>query len=140
MSYDIYFNDPVTKEPIEFDTNHQIAGGTYAVGGTNEAWLNVTYNYADWYYKDGVFPEIEGEKRGIRTIYGMSGAESIPVLKSAIKALESMEDDISYEERRKCEDQGATGYWMPTIENAIKPLYQLLAFAQMRPDGMWDGD
>lgn len=140
MSYDIYLNDPVTKEPIELEAKHQITGGTYAVGGTAEACLNVTYNYADWYYKDGVFPEIKGKNRGIRTIYGMSGAESIPVLKNAIKALESMTEDISEEERKECEEQGVTGYWIPTRENAIRPLYQLLAFAQMRPDGVWDGD
>lgn len=140
MSYDIELLDPVSKETIEFENTHLITGGTYAVGGTAEAWLNVTYNYAEWYYKDGVFPLIDGENCGIRTIYGMSGAESIPVLKNAIKALESMTEDISEEERKKCEEQGETGYWMPTRENAIRPLYQLLAFAQMRPDGVWDGD
>ena len=31
-------------------------------------------------------------------------------------------------------------YWEPTAANAIKPLYQLLAMAQLRPDGVWDGD
>lgn len=77
---------------------------------------------------------------GIRTIYGMTGAQSIPVLQKAIKALESMKEDIVDKRRRECEEQGATGYWMPTRENAIKPLYQLLAFAEMRPDGIWEGD
>ena len=57
------------------------------------------------------------------------------MLKKAIKVLESMKEDISDERRRKCEEQGNTGYWMPTRANAIKPLYQLLALAQMRPDG-----
>ena len=32
------------------------------------------------------------------------------------------------------------GYWVATRENAIRPLYQLLAMAQMRPDGVWEGD
>ena len=31
-------------------------------------------------------------------------------------------------------------YWMDTAANAIKPLYQLLALAKMRPDCIWDGD
>ena len=53
MSYDIYLRDRVTKETVHFDTPHQMAGGTYAIGGTTEAWLNITYNYAQWYYKDG---------------------------------------------------------------------------------------
>ena len=31
-------------------------------------------------------------------------------------------------------------YWMPTAGNAVKPLYQLLVFAELRPDGVWKGD
>ena len=145
MSYDIDLLDPVTKSIIQFDAPHQMTGGTFALGGTSEASLNITYNYSRWYYIDGVFPCIEDPlypegRGGIRSIYGMSGAESIPVLKYAIAALEVRTDDIDAEERRKCEEQGATGYWMPTRENAIKPLYQLLAMAQLRPDGVWGGD
>ena len=140
MSYDISLCDPVTHEVLETEHPHQITGGTFALDGTTEMWLNVTWNYADWYYRPGVFARTKKSSKGIRTIYGMTGAESIPVLKKAVKKLESMTVDISDEERRECEEQGATGYWMPTRENAIRPLYQLLAFAQMRPDGVWEGD
>lgn len=140
MSYDISLCDPVTHETLHAKEMHNIWGGTCVVGGTTEMWLNITYNYADWYYRPGVFARTEKDSKGIRTIYGMTGAQSIPVLKKAIAKLESLKDDISAEERRKCEEQGATGYWMPTRENAIRPLYQLLALAQMRPDGIWEGD
>lgn len=140
MSYDVSLVDPVTKETLHTDTPHQMRGGTYALGGTSEMWLNITYNYSRWYYKDGVFPTKDGENRGLRSIYGMSGTESIPVLKNAIMVLESLTEDISNEERKDSEEHGTTGYWMPTRTNAIKPLYSLLAFAQMRPDGVWDGD
>lgn len=140
MSYDIYLRDRVTKETVHFDTPHQMAGGTYAVGGTTEAWLNITYNYAQWYYKDGVFPNNGEDNSGIRSIYGLSGADSIPVLEHAIKTLESMTEDLSEEEIQEYKNRGAGGYWMPTRENAIKPLYQLLAMAKMRPDAVWDGD
>lgn len=34
----------------------------------------------------------------------------------------------------------STDYWEPTAANAIKPLYQLLCLAKMRPDCFWDGD
>lgn len=118
MSYDITLNDPVTKEPLYVDSPHQIRGGTYAVGGTTEAWLNITGNYAKFYYN------VFGEK-GIRTIYGMTGAESIPVIKAAI---EKLGNDIDPD------------YWKPTEGNAKKALYGLLALAQIRPDGVWDGD
>lgn len=118
MSYNISLNDPVIGTPIELDAPHQMRGGTYAVGGTTQCWLNVTYNYAEHYRR------VMGEN-GIRTIYGMTGAESIPVLKAAIDALG---DDVDPD------------YWESTEGNAKRALCSLLAFAQMRPDGVWDGD
>lgn len=135
MSYDITLRDPVTHEPLTVEAPHQMRGGTYAMSGTNEMWLNITYNYAFWFYKEYAFG-----KDGIRSIYGLSGAESIPVLKKAIAGLEDSDEELPYEEAKSCFEQGATGYWLPTRTNAIRPLYQLLALAQMRPDGVWEGD
>lgn len=43
MSYDIALNDPVTGDIIELSEPHFMQGGTYAVGGTTEFWLNITY-------------------------------------------------------------------------------------------------
>ena len=31
-------------------------------------------------------------------------------------------------------------YWKPTAGNAIRPLFQLITMAQLRPDGVWEGD
>lgn len=141
MSYDIELCDPVSHETQLLDTPHQMAGGMYALGGTQEMWLNVTYNYSRWYYKPGVFSETREDSKGIRAIYGLTGAESIPVLRNAIAALESMLGEyVDDGDREACEKQGVTGYWLPTRQNAIRPLYQLLALAQMRPDGIWEGD
>jgi hypothetical protein len=140
MSYDINLSDPVTGETLRTDAPHQIRGGTYALGGTREMWVNITYNYSGWYYQKGVFPDGGEDHSGIRSIYGLTGAESIPVLQNAIAALTALDEDLSDEERQDYELHGATGYWLPTRENAIKPLYSLLAFAKMRPDGVWEGD
>ena len=135
MSYDISLVDPVTKETLVAETPHQMRGGTYAIGGTDEMWLSVTYNYGRWYRKDYAFGE-----NGIRSINGLSGAESIPVLKKAITGLEESKEELPEEEINQCLEQGVSGYWMPTKENAVRPLYQLLAMAQMRPDGVWESD
>ena len=75
MSYDIRLCDPVTHETLEVESSHLMAGGTYALGGTTELWLNVTYNYGKHYRCMG--------ERGIREIYGKTGAESIPMLQAA---------------------------------------------------------
>ena len=136
MSYDIELCDPVSHETLELDFPHQMRGGTYVLNDTKEAWLNVTFNYSGWYYRSGVFPD----EKGIRSIYGKSGAESIPILQQAIHTLEAMDEDRSEEEIEEHEKHGATGYWMPPRKNAIKPLYQLLSMARMRPDGVWKGD
>lgn len=117
MSYDIELVDPVTQKIIELDMPHQMAGGTYAVGGTKELSLNVTWNYARHYDMMG--------KKGIREIYGKSGAESIPILEAAIMLLK---------------DDATDNYWDPTEGNAKRPLIQLLTMAKMRPDGIWEGD
>lgn len=135
MSYDISLCDPITKAPLETDVPHMMQGGTYAVGGTTEMWINVTYNYARWYYKDYAFGE-----NGIRSIDGLTGADSIPVLKKAISSLQSSEEDLTEEEIQDFVKEEITGYWLPTRENAIRPLHQLLAMAKMRPDGIWEVD
>jgi hypothetical protein len=51
MSCDITLRDPVTDEVIQFDSPHTLKGGNYALGGTTEAWLNITYNYAEHFYR-----------------------------------------------------------------------------------------
>jgi hypothetical protein len=118
MSYDIDLQHPITKEVLQLDSPHQMKGGTYAIGGTTEASLNITYNYGEIFYR------IFGEG-GIRSIYGKSGAESIPILD---KAINQLGDDVDND------------YWKATEGNAKNSLIQLKTLAQMRPDGIWDGD
>ena len=136
MSYDISLTDPVTGETLELDAPHHMRGGTYEVGGSTRAHLNVTRNYATHYYRifkpaplrPGVDPHYANESGtvgGIRSIYGLTGAESIPVLQNAI---DQLGDDIHHD------------YWEPTEGNAKRALAQLLALAKMRPDGVWNGD
>ena len=118
MSYDINLCDAVTGDRLLLSEPHQIRGGTYIMGGTSECWLNVTWNYGEHFYR------IMGEK-GIREIYGKTGAESAPLLENAIAQLG---DDVSLD------------YWEPTEGNAKRALNGLLAFSKLRPDGVWSGD
>ena len=115
MSYDCRLVDPVSKEPLETASKHEITGGTYCIGGTTELWLNVTYNYGGHFRR--VMPN------GIRGLDGMMAVDSIPILERAIAQLGDEVDD---------------DYWEPTEGNAKKALYGLLALAKMRPDGVWE--
>lgn len=119
MSYDLRLVDPVTKEGLHVDKPHQMAGGTHAIGGTTELWLNITYNYGE------IFRRVFNREKGIRALYGMTGAQSIPLLEAGMRALKDDVDD---------------DYWKATEGNAKQALAGLLAIAQMRPDGVWDGD
>lgn len=117
MSYDIRLkNSDDTTAVIE--GGHDLRGGTYALGGTPDAWLNVTYNYAPHFYR------VLGDK-GIRSIYGMTGRASIPVLSDAILRLAT---DTS------------TDYWEATEGNARAALVNLRTLAELCPDAVWDGD
>lgn len=192
MSYDISLKDRVTGEVLTADAPHFMAGGTYQIGGTTELWLNITYNYAEYYYDvtegdqrfanesvsayyaDGTTGPIE-IRYGIRGIYGKTGAESIPMLQDMIdrikekytgkdgnwittkrkkvRYLDESGNEIDFMktvfgnllytkeeyEIEVCEGPNED-YWEPTAGNAIKPLCKLMAMAQMRPDGVWDGD
>ena len=118
MSYDVYLNDSNTGEVVKFNEVHNVTGGTYAMFGTDKAWLNITYNYSDQFRK------VLGPK-GIRIIYGMTGAESLNILTEAILKLNNDVDP---------------DYWKSTEGNAKRALNGLLYFAACRPDEIWDGD
>lgn len=119
MSYDLHLADPVTGEVLCAQAPHQMAGGTYVLGGTDRLELNVTYNYGA-HIRDAL-----GDERGIRALYGLTGAESLPLLDRGIAALD---------------DDAAEDYWAATEGNAKRALCQLRALAQLRPDGVWAGD
>lgn len=119
MSYDAILKDPVTGETIEIEEGHFMRGGTYQIGGCHELWLNITWNYSKFYY--------EVDEGGIPGLNGKTGAESIPILEKMIARIEE-----KYPDKKTDPD-----YWEPTPGNALKPLYQLIAIARMRPDGVW---
>ena len=132
MSYSIRLIDRKTGKTLQFDKPRNIRGSVYVQGGTTDTEIHVTYNYASW-FKKGF-----GED-GIRTLYGKTGAESTETLVSAIEIIHRL-PDLSDDERKHFEEQGITGYWLPTKDNALYPLYTLLYMALTFPEGVWDGD
>lgn len=118
MSYDIDLIDPATGKVGTISKRH-IPGGTYAIGGTTKASVNITWNYGKHYYA------VMGEE-GIRSIYGMTGKESIPVLIAAINKLDHTTE--------------TDDYWEATEGNARCALATLLSLAVELPDHVWQGD
>ena len=117
MSYDIRLVNKA-GDTLHLDLPHFLQGGTYILEGTTECWLNITYNYSEHYYR-------AFGKEGIRTIYGMTGRKSIPVIEEAMELLG---------------DECSLNYWESTEGNAKKALKDLLLLARARPSGIWEGD
>ena len=123
MSYDISIVDPATHGVISFEEKHEIRGGTYQLGGSHLAELNITYNYAPH------FQRVLGP-RGIRELYGQTVRESGALL---LEAASKLKDDATYD------------YWEATEGNAKVALLSLLvlrnqALIEGHGDAIWSGD
>lgn len=126
MSYDINLLDPITKEVIEINDAHFLRGGTYKVGGSKELTLNITYNYSKILHRVIQLKNTPSEyKTGIRSLYGMTALEAVPILEAAIS---NLKDDVD-------ED-----YWKATEGNTKRALNNLLTMCKMRPDAIVNGD
>lgn len=96
-------------------------GGVYALGGTDEAELNVTYNYGGRFRE--AWPEpLEGSGALRLMLDGRTGAETAPLLRQAVQRLGT---------------EQYPDYWEPTDGNAGWALATLLAWAEEHPDGIW---
>ena len=103
--------------PLEVESHQE--GGTYVVGGSPEADLNVTYNYSPHYYR-----HIDKDE-GLRWLDKQKASDTIAQLEQAVNALK---DDVSND------------YWEATEGNARKALVILLGWAKQHPDGIWNVD
>lgn len=142
MSYDLYFK--LNDETVILEQPLDIRGGTYAVGGTSEAWLNITWNYS------GVFTELFGEG-GIRTLYGKDAPTVAVDLTRALDTLSRME---LTEVPCTCEKSAAvlgyshkaphyplSCYWAVTRANVREALLNLWRLAHAVPaEAMLTGD
>lgn len=91
-------------------------GGTYPIGGTTEAELNVTYNYSEWFYK-----YLDGES-GLRWLDGKTGAEAYPRLVFAVDQLGT---------------KRSAYYWAATPGNAGAALDRLAKWAKQYPKAIF---
>lgn len=127
MGYDIYVKNRDGKT-VMLKNKHMVTGGTYAVGGTDEAWISITYNYAPHYYRlwprtDGgdapksAFHEMfTGHSGGIRSLYGRPIAEVVEMLSRGCETLKGEPDG---------------DYWRGSEGNAREALFRLKLICEM---------
>ncbi len=106
MSWWVSLNDPATSSLVTVERFTD--GGTYAIGGSTEADLNVTYNY--------------GRHFDFNALDGKKAADTIPVLEEAVQRLGTEQD---------------ADYWNPTPGNTGHACAILLAWARQHPDAVW---
>lgn len=131
MSYDIYLEKD--GKCVEVDNHSE--GGTYAMGGTTQAHLNVTYNYGWFYY------HFLDKRKGIRWLYGKKAKDCIARLEKAVKILgtnqyEECIEGADWQDRKNYR----VHYWAPTPGNAGYALNILLQWAKQHPEAVFGGD
>lgn len=106
MSWWITLDDPETELPAKVDQFEE--GGTYPLGGTDDAELYVTYNY--------------GELFDFHWLDGKKASDTITKLQDAVTDLGIDKDP---------------DYWLPTPGNVGYACNLLLQWAKQYPDIVW---
>lgn len=140
---------------------------TFTPALNTDAHLNITYNYGGYYrevYENGI-REIYGMQGvdSISVLENMISAISDKYKKNDTWLSAKRTKIIYYDEEGnelenrlvflkqkvavkeeimeyEVNEGDTSDYWLVTAANALRPLYQLLALAKMRPDCIWDGD
>lgn len=128
MSYDVTLKDPVTGEVARVEKHSE--GGTYAMFGTYEASLSITYNYSKNFSKIPVKEpwDDRGESRSdfsVRWLYGKTARETTGTLLAVVMLLGTTRDP---------------DYWAATDGNAGYAAKLLLDWAIQHPDAVWEGE
>lgn len=124
MSWDVRLVDSETRRSLP--VARHVSGGTYPIGGTTSAELNVTYNYSGRFLD--AWPEVLDARPGDGTLGkmldGRTGGETEPLLRVAVAALGGDDPDRSY--------------WNASAGNAAHALQILLGWAREHPAGVWE--
>ena len=113
MSFWVYLHN---KEGKIVEVDNHTEGGTYSVFGTDNAELNITYNYSKHYY------EHLNNTQGLRYLHEKKAKEVISDLERTVKILGTKRDN---------------DYWNPTEGNAGYALNILLEWAKQNPDAIF---
>ena len=100
-------------EPVEVRAHSE--GGTYVLGGIDEATLNITYNYGGLFRKH-LHPD------GLQWLDDKRAKDTIKALESAVRKLGTKQD---------------RNYWKETPGNAGHALSILLKWAKQHPRAKW---
>ena len=112
MSWDV---DLVDNEGKIVEVVPHQEGGIIAMGGEDQATMNVTYNYAKHFYDNLPDP-------GFKWLNGKKAKDTIEILEKAVKELGT---------------ETSNDYWEATEGNAGRALSVLLSWAKQYPEAIF---
>lgn len=107
-------------DPIQVDSHEE--GSTYAIGGTTEPDIDITYNYGGQFASAWPEPLDTDKSSLVSMLCGKTAGDTIASLRTAV-------------ERLGTERSG--DYWEPTAGNAGYILSILLRWAEQHPTAKW---
>ena len=117
MSWDVKIIDKEGKI-VRLSKKHT-EGGTYQLGGTDRAELNVTYNYSEH------FTEVLG--CNFRELDGKTVKEVIPILEKAVKKLGDNPDKDYWKATK-----GNAGHALTVLLDMVKEAYDMIFSNDMK--------
>lgn len=120
MSYDIFLVDKDTGKTLYNTTKHNISGTTYAMNGTDELWVNYSYNYRE-HFQHCFGPD------GIHFLQDKVSRSTWSRLMQAMEYL-SQYYDIT---------KNSSNPWKPYPADAYDAIMNILNLGFMAPDGIW---
>ena len=115
MGWDVYLKNAKTKETVKVPLHQE--GSTFAVNGSEEAKVAMTFTYSAFFY------EHIDKDTGLEWLNGKTGLEVAPKLATAICKLGQTAD---------------ANYWKSTPGNAGKALNVLLKWACLHPKAIFE--
>lgn len=110
MGWSIYITDK-NGETVRLKSPHKISGSDFAVGGTQDLWMTLTFNYSRYYYQ--IWP-----CGGLCFLHGLSVKNAMRTLLEGMLLLKG----------EQCGD-----YWHASEGNARAGLLSILSLCALSP-------
>lgn len=120
MRWECKLVDAKTGDPVTFETTHYLSGGNCRLGGINEAWLNVMYDYDVFFRR--FYPE-----DSLCVINGKTGREAVPLLLKIVNGLSFTGSEMDRRNSNKKVSE----------KNAFISALDLLVLSTWAEDAVW---
>lgn len=123
MSYDIRLVDKETGVELYSKHPHNFSGTTYCQNGTDELWINYSYNY----------------REGFQRVFGESGIHFLED-KTSIKTWTKLMVGLKYLANNFDIEEHSPNPWQPYPADVYDAILNILKLGMLAPKGVWKID